>query len=86
MGTLLAGWVFHIHVFEWLFIILAIGLVISMEILNSVLERMADFVSPARDKRIKKIKDLSAAGVLISSIIALAIGLIIFLPKILKLL
>jgi diacylglycerol kinase len=80
-----AGWFFEIQIFEWLAVILCVGLVICMEILNSVLERMADFMSPDRDDRIKKIKDLSAAAVLVTSIMALVVGLIIFLPRIIRL-
>ncbi|HQB19279.1 MAG TPA: diacylglycerol kinase [Bacteroidales bacterium] len=54
----------------------------SVEIINTVIENMADFVSPAKNDKIKKIKDLSAAAVLISSMTALTIGLIVFIPKI----
>ena len=45
-----------------------------------LLEELCDKFQPEHDPHIGKIKDLSAAAVLISSITALAIGLIIFLP------
>ena len=70
---------------EWIGVIFSIGLVFSLEIINSSIENIADFISPEKHKMIKKIKDLSASGVLISAITALIIGLIIFIPKILKL-
>ena len=60
---------------------LAIGLVITSEIINSAIENISDFISPEKHDLIKKIKDLSAAGVLISAITAFVIGLIIFIPK-----
>jgi diacylglycerol kinase len=82
--ALLAGLIFKIALLEWLAIILVSGLVFTTEIINSSLEKIADFVSPERHSSIKKIKDLSAAGVLVSAFTALIIGLIIFLPKILK--
>jgi len=81
--VIIAGFCFHISILEWMAVVLAIGLVITMEIINSAIENMADFVSPERHEKIKKIKDLAAAGVLVSAITALIIGMIIFVPKIL---
>ncbi len=78
-----AGALFRVSTTEWLVLILMCGVVISLEILNSVVERIADFVSPARHPEIKKIKDLAAAGVLVAAITSVAIGLIVFLPKML---
>lgn len=43
---------------------------------------MADFVQPERDDRIKEIKDLGAAAVLLCAIASAIVGIIIFLPKI----
>ena len=83
--VLIVGIYLNISKLEWIAVTLAIGLVITVEIINSVIENMADFVSPEWHNMIKKIKDLSAAGVLVSSITALIIGLIVFLPKIVSL-
>jgi diacylglycerol kinase len=71
-----------LNFYEWIAVTFAIGFVISVEIINTVIENMADFVSPTKNDKIKKIKDLSAAAVLISSMTALTIGLIVFIPKI----
>ncbi len=83
--VIIAGVFFKISVSEWIYVVFAFGFVIAMEIVNSAIENIADFVSPERHEMIKKIKDLSAAAVLISAITAFIIGLIIFLPKILEL-
>lgn len=83
--VIIAGLFYEISLIEWIAIIFSIGLVVSLEIINSSIENIADFISPERDEKIKKIKDLSASGVLISAITALIIGLIIFIPKIFKL-
>ncbi len=83
--VIIAGLFFNISMNEWIGVIFSIGLVFSLEIINSSIENIADFISPERHEMIKKIKDLSASGVLISAITALIIGLIIFIPKILKL-
>lgn len=76
------GFIFHIATVEWMIICFAIGLVISMEIINSAIENLSDFVSPEYHKLIKKVKDLSAAAVLVCTISSVVIGILIFLPKI----
>ena len=78
-----AGCIFRISLNEWLAVILSTFFVLALEIINSSIENLADFVSPERHEKIKKIKDISAAGVLIAALAALVIGLMIFLPKIL---
>jgi diacylglycerol kinase len=80
--VIIVGLFFKISLHEWIAIIFSIGLVFCLEIINSTVENIADFISPEKHEMIKKIKDLSASGVLISALIALIIGLIIFLPKI----
>ena len=76
---------FKISKHEWIAVILSIGLVFVAEIINTSIENLSDFVSPGENEQIKKIKDISAAGVLIAAIIAFTIGMIIFLPKIFRL-
>ncbi|MBK8398010.1 MAG: diacylglycerol kinase family protein [Leptospiraceae bacterium] len=79
--VVIAGIVFKISSLEWTAIIFAIGFVIALEIINSAIENMADFISPEKNEQIKKIKDLSAAAVLVGAITAFVIGLIVFIPK-----
>lgn len=74
--------IFQINPYEWVVIILCIGLVITTEIVNTSIENIADFISPLHNNQIKKIKDLAASSVLISSLTSLIIAMIIFLPKI----
>lgn len=76
------GIYFSISKFEWLWILLAITLVLSMEIINTVMENVVDYVSLEYNNDAKKIKDMSAAAVLIVSLFAAVVGAIIFLPKI----
>ena len=83
--VIIASLLFQISSIEWLFVTASIGAVISMEALNSAIENIADFVSPDRHELIKKIKDLAAGAVLSSALAALAIGILIFLPKIINL-
>lgn len=80
-----AGFYFHISRTEWLFQILAIGLVMSIEGLNTAVEKMADFVHPDYNKKIGFIKDIAAGSVLFAALTAIVIGLVIYLPRLLAL-
>jgi diacylglycerol kinase len=61
-------------------LILTIILVLALELINSQIERILDFLNSDFHPKVKRIKDLSAAGVLIASLGSIAIGLFIFLP------
>jgi diacylglycerol kinase (ATP) len=80
--TAFAGWYFGIDRTEWMFVLLCMGLVLSAELLNASIERLADKVSIEKDPLIGAAKDLAAGAVLITAIISLAIGLIIFIPHV----
>lgn len=83
--VLTASFIFRISVYEWLAVIFASGLVISLELINTAIEEIADFISPEKNEKIKKIKDLSAAGVLVGAVTAFIIGLIVFILRLLLL-
>lgn len=83
--VIVAGILLKLSPMEWAAVVFAIGLVFGGEIFNSAIEDLADVVCPERDERIKKVKDLSAAAVLVAAITALVIGLLVFIPKIMAL-
>ena len=83
--VIVMGALFKISVLEWVAVAFAVGLVFSGEIFNSAIEDLSDVVCPERDDRIKKVKDLTAAAVLVNAITAAAIGLLVFIPKIVRL-
>ena len=58
-----------------------IGLIIALELINTVVEVVVDMVQPKYDPLAKIAKDTASGAVLVMSIIAAMIGLIIFLPK-----
>lgn len=76
------AFVFNISSFEWIVIIFCIAFTIAMEILNTAIEKLCDFVYKDDHPAIKKVKDISAGAVLVSAIFSLVAGLIIFFPKI----
>ena len=81
--AIILGFVFEISNMEWIAIVIVTALVFSIEIINSAIEKLADFASPNYNDAIKKIKDLSAAAVLVSAIVSVVVAFIIFAPKIL---
>ncbi len=83
IAVIALGFFINASTFEWIALIFACGLVITTETINSSIENIVDFVSPNKNEQIKKIKDLSAAAVLISTVTAILIGLLVFIPKLL---
>lgn len=81
-GVIAAGFFFRISHSEWLAIALAIGLVMAAECFNTAIESLADALHPERHPLVGRAKDLAGGGVLAASIAAVAIGLIVFLPKV----
>lgn len=77
---------FHISVAEWIAVLLCIGAVLTLEMMNSALEKLCDLVQPDYHPIIKIVKDVSAGAVLFASFISVITASIIFLPKILTLL
>ncbi len=76
-----AGFYFELSTSEWIFQILSIGLVMSIEGLNTAIEEIADFVHPDFHNKIGFIKDVAAGAVFIAAITAIIIGCIIYIPK-----
>ena len=77
-----AGFFFNISSIEWIVQILAIGLVMSIEGINTAIEEIANFIHPEHHIKIGLIKDIAAGAVFIAAIFASIVGLIIYLPKI----
>ena len=80
--VVIAGALFSISYIEWLVCLVLIGLVLSLEMLNTAIEAVVDMITTKEDPKAKVAKDAAAGAVLITSVIAAFIGVIIFLPKI----
>jgi len=80
------GIFFTLSLIEWLVISLVITIVLVAEVLNSAIEKTVDYISTDIHPVAKVIKDMAAGAVLIAAIGSIIIGLIIFLPKIYRIL
>lgn len=78
----MAGFYFDISKTEWVFQIICIGVVMSLEGMNTAIEGISDFIHPERHDAIGKIKDIAAGAVFIAAICAAIVALIIYIPKV----
>ena len=77
-----AGFYFDISREEWMMQILAFGLVLGIESLNTAVEKVADFIHPEYHEKIGFIKDIAAGAVMFAAMAAIAVVLLIYVPKI----
>ena len=78
----IAGFYSEISKTEWILQILTIGLIMSLEGINTTIEEIADFIHPEHHHKIGLIKDLAAGAVFIFAVAAFIIGCFIYIPKI----
>ncbi|MBP3039671.1 diacylglycerol kinase family protein [Bacillaceae bacterium Marseille-Q3522] len=79
--VIILGLILSLSPLEWLFIAVAIAGVFSLEMVNTALERVVDIVTEEFHPLAKQAKDLAAGAVLIYALLAVIIGLVVFLPK-----
>lgn len=84
--VILFGVFFGLSNLEWIAILSCSFLVLICEVLNTAIEKLSDHISPNYDLQIGKVKDISAGAVLISSIMSIVIGAIVFIPYLIELL
>lgn len=84
IAVFILAFLFSVSVFEWLILILISFAVIAAEIINTAIEETCDVLHPEHHPKVRLAKHCAAGAVLILSIAAVIVGLIIFLPKILR--
>ncbi len=84
--VIILSFLFHCTMTEWLWILLAITLIVVGETFNSCIEKCVDYISLKRDSRAKQIKDMAAGAMFILFLFSLVVGISIFLPKVIDLL
>lgn len=82
-GVLALGWFVSVTKTELIILIFTITLVITLELVNSVVERILDMIKSEHHPIVKDAKDIMAGAVTISALAAFTIGIIIFLPHLL---
>lgn len=80
--VILFGIFFEISYVEWLSCLILIGLVISLELVNTAIEATVDLITIEENPLAKVAKDTSAGAVFVLAILSAFIGIIIFLPKV----
>lgn len=81
-----AAFFFKFSLIEWAVLAVTIFLVISLEMVNTAIEAVVDLVSPEIRDMAKVAKDVTAGAVFFSAMMAIGIGILLFLPKVLSLL
>ena len=84
--VVIAGFLFKVSVTEWALLALTIGMVLSLELVNTAIEAVVDLVTEEYHPLAKVAKDTSAAAVFVCAVAAVVVGLIIFVPKIINVL
>jgi diacylglycerol kinase len=86
IGIIFLSIVLSISIIEWGLIILTMALVWITESFNTVYERLFDLADPTVNPLVKIGKDVSAAAVLISAVVSIIVGILVFLPRLLVIL
>lgn len=84
--VILAGVLLHLEAWEWCAVILCIGGMFAAEGLNTAVEKLADHVCSDWSENIKIVKDVAAGSVFLMTFACIAVGLIVFIPKLIALL
>ena len=82
--AILLGLIFGLNTTEWGILWLVIGRVLFAEMVNTAIEVMLDLYTQEFNENVRIAKDIASGAVLISSIVSVIVGGILFLPKILN--
>ena len=75
------GLALHLPATEWAILALTSGAVLAAEAFNTAIEVLVDLVSPEYHKQAGIVKDVAAGAVLLAAIVAVIVGLLIFVPR-----
>ncbi|WP_433743216.1 diacylglycerol kinase family protein [Falsibacillus pallidus] len=82
IAAIILGILLSLEKWEWLILLLTISSVLSLEIINTAIEKAVDLVTEEYHPTAKLAKDLAAGAVLLAAIFSIIIGCVLFLPKI----
>lgn len=78
------GIAFRLDALRWIMLVIAVGMVLMAELMNTAVENMVDMVTPEYSEKAKIIKDIAAGSVLIASAAAAVIGILVFTDPLLS--
>lgn len=79
------GIIYKINGLEWILIICVLGVILSVELINTAIEATCDAITKKYNPLIKIAKDCGSAATFVVSLISIILNIIIFLPKIIVL-
>ncbi len=79
--VVLFAFIFSVSALEWMLLLIVIGVTISLELVNTAIESIVDLITEEHHPLAKAAKDIAAGAVLVSCIMSVIVGLIIFLPR-----
>lgn len=79
--TFFSGMVFKISVHDWYAIFFCTALVLSLEMINTAIEKLSDAITKSFHPAIKQVKDIAAGAVCLAAVASLITGCFIFIPK-----
>nr|WP_285517009.1 diacylglycerol kinase family protein [Thermolongibacillus altinsuensis] len=78
--VVIAAIIFKISKIEWLILLITIGIVLSLEMINTAIERVVDLATDEYHPLAKAAKDIAAGAVFLFAFISIIIGVVIFIP------
>jgi diacylglycerol kinase len=84
LAAVVAGLILRIGAADWACVLTVIGLVLTAEALNTVVEALVDLYTEEFHPLAKIVKDVAAGAVLISSVAAVGVAIAVFLPRLLR--
>lgn len=83
VAAVAAGLALRISPADWAAVAVAIGLVLTAEIMNTAIEALADLATGEHHPLAKAAKDMAAGAVLVASVAAAGVAAAVFLPRLL---
>ena len=84
--AIILGFVLSISINQWIVLLIALGVILMIELLNTAIEAVVDMVTLEYNELAKIAKDCGSASAFVASIIGVIIALVIFIPKIVAML
>ncbi|MCA1021421.1 diacylglycerol kinase [Halobacillus litoralis] len=79
--ALTAGGILGLSTVEWAVLIVTIALVLTLEMVNSAVEKLLDHLHPSHHQAVGAVKDVSAGAVLTAAGGSVVVGIFLFGPK-----